>query len=37
MPDGFGVPWLRLLVREGLEVGDETPTEVSLIVDAVSR
>jgi hypothetical protein len=35
-PDGFEVPWLRLLVREGLKVGDELPTEVAPIVDAVS-
>jgi hypothetical protein len=34
-PHGFEVPWLRRLVREGLEVGDETPTEVTPIVDAV--
>jgi hypothetical protein len=36
MPDGFEVPRLRWLVREGLEVGDKTPTEVAPIVDAVS-
>jgi hypothetical protein len=35
-PDGFEVPWLRRLVGEGLEVGDEAPTEVTLVVDAVS-
>jgi hypothetical protein len=35
-PDGFEVPWLRRLVREGLEVDDETPTEVAPIIDAVS-
>jgi hypothetical protein len=35
-PDGFEVPWLRRLVGEGLNVGDETPTEVAPIVDAVS-
>jgi hypothetical protein len=35
MPDGFEVPWLHRLVREGLEVGNETPTEVTPIVDAV--
>jgi hypothetical protein len=34
-PDGFEVPWLRL-VGEGLEVGDEMPTEVTPIIDAVS-
>jgi hypothetical protein len=34
--DGFEVPWLRRLVGEGLEVGDKTPTEVALVVDAVS-
>jgi hypothetical protein len=36
MLDGFEVPWLPSLVREGLEVGDETPTKVTPIVDAVS-
>jgi hypothetical protein len=35
-PDGFEVPWLCWLVGEGLEVGDETLTEVAPIVDAVS-
>jgi hypothetical protein len=35
-PDGFEVPWLRWLVRERLEVGDEPLTEVTRIVDAVS-
>jgi hypothetical protein len=35
-PNGFEVPWLRRLVREGLEVGDKTPTEVAPIVDAMS-
>jgi hypothetical protein len=35
-PDGFEVPWLLRLVGEGLEVGDETLTEVAPIVDAVS-
>jgi hypothetical protein len=35
-PDGFEVPWLRRLIGEGLEVGDEALTEVILIVDAVS-
>jgi hypothetical protein len=34
-PNGFEVPWLRRLVEEGLEVGDEAPTEVVPIVDAV--
>jgi hypothetical protein len=34
--DGFEVPWLRRLVREGLEVGDEAPIEVVPIIDAVS-
>jgi hypothetical protein len=35
-PDGFEGPWLRWLVREGLEaVGNETPTEVTPIVNAV--
>jgi hypothetical protein len=36
-PDGFEVPWLRRLIRGRLEVGDEPPTEVTPIVDAVSR
>jgi hypothetical protein len=36
-PDGFEVPWLRRFVGEGLKVGDETPTEVTPIVDAVLR
>jgi hypothetical protein len=36
-PNGFEVPWLRRLVRERLKVGDEMPTEVTPIVDAVSR
>jgi hypothetical protein len=36
-PDGFEVPWLRRLVRVGLKVGGEMPTEVTPIVDAVSR
>jgi hypothetical protein len=35
-PDGVEVPWLRRLVREGLEVGNESPTKVAPIVDAVS-
>ena len=34
--DGFEVPRLRWLVGEGLEVGGETSTEVSPVVDAVS-
>jgi hypothetical protein len=34
-PDGFEVPWLRRLVGEGLEVGDEALTEVAPIIDAV--
>jgi hypothetical protein len=37
MPDGLEVPWLRRLVGEGLKVGDEMPTEVTPIVDPVSR
>jgi hypothetical protein len=37
VPNGFQVSWLRWLVGEGLKVGDETPTEVTPIVDAVSR
>jgi hypothetical protein len=36
VPYGFEVPWPRQLVREGLEVGDETPTEIAPIVGAVS-
>jgi hypothetical protein len=36
-PDGFEVSWLRQLVGEGLKVGDETPTEVTPIINAVSR
>jgi hypothetical protein len=36
VPDGFEVPWLRRLVGERLEVGDEAPTEVAPAVDAVS-
>jgi hypothetical protein len=36
VPDGFEVPWMRWLVGERLEVGDEAPTEVSPVVDAVS-
>ena len=36
VPDGFEVSWLRRFVREGLEVGDETLTKVTPIVDAVS-
>jgi hypothetical protein len=35
-PDGFEVPRLRWLVREGLEIGDEALTEVAPIIDAVS-
>ncbi len=34
--DGFEVPWLRRLVGERLEVGDEAPTEVAPVVDVVS-
>jgi hypothetical protein len=36
MPDGFEVPWLCWLVGKSLEVGDEPPTEVTPIVDAMS-
>jgi hypothetical protein len=36
MLDGFEVPWLRRFVGERLEVGDEAPTEVAPVVDAVS-
>jgi hypothetical protein len=35
-PDGFEVPCLCRLVGEGLKVGDEAPTEVAPIIDAVS-
>jgi hypothetical protein len=35
-PDGFEVTWLRRLVGERLEVGDEAPTEVAPVIDAVS-
>jgi hypothetical protein len=35
-PDEFEVPWLRRLVRVGLEVGNKMATEVAPIVDAVS-
>jgi hypothetical protein len=35
--DGFEVPWLHWFVGERLKVGDETPIEVTPIVDAVSR
>jgi hypothetical protein len=35
-PDGFEVPWLRRFVGEGLKVGDEAPTKVAPIIDAVS-
>jgi hypothetical protein len=35
-PYGFEVPWLHRLVRERLEVDDETPTEVAPVVDALS-
>jgi hypothetical protein len=35
--DGFEVPWLCRLVGEGLEVGNKAPTEVTPIIDAVSR
>jgi hypothetical protein len=35
-PHGFEVPWLCRLVGEGLKVADETPTEVTPIIDAVS-
>jgi hypothetical protein len=34
--DGFEVPWLRQFVGEGLEVGDEAPTEIASVIDAVS-
>jgi hypothetical protein len=35
--DGSEVPWLRRFVGERLKVGDETSTEVTPIVDAVSQ
>jgi hypothetical protein len=35
-PDGFEVPWLCRLIRAGLKVGDEAPTEVAPIVDTMS-
>jgi hypothetical protein len=35
-PDGFEVPRLRRLVGEELKVGDEAPTEIAPIIDAVS-
>jgi hypothetical protein len=36
-PDGFEVQWLHRFVGERLEVGNEAPTEVAPVVDAVSR
>jgi hypothetical protein len=36
-PDGFEVPWLRRLVGERLEIGNEAMTEVAPIVDVVPR
>jgi hypothetical protein len=36
VPDGFEVPWLCRFVGERLKVGDEAPTEVAPVVDAVS-
>ncbi len=35
-PDGYEVPRLRRLVREGLEFDDESPTEVNPIINAMS-
>jgi hypothetical protein len=35
-PDGFEVPWLCRFVGEGRKVGDEAPTEVAPMIDAVS-
>jgi hypothetical protein len=35
--NGFEVSWLRRFVRERMEVCDEPATEVTLVVDAVSR
>jgi hypothetical protein len=32
-PDGFEVPWLRRLIGEGQEIGDEATTKVAPIVD----
>jgi hypothetical protein len=34
--DGFEVPWLRRLVEERLEVGDEASTEIAPVVNAMS-
>jgi hypothetical protein len=34
--DRFEVPWLHRFVGEGLEVGDEAPTEDAPVVDVVS-
>jgi hypothetical protein len=36
-PNGFDVPWLHRLIEERLEVRDKPTTEVTPIVDAVSR
>jgi hypothetical protein len=35
-PDGYEVPRLRRLVREGLEFDDESPAEVAPIINAMS-
>jgi hypothetical protein len=37
VPNGFEVPWLCRFVGERLEVHDEPATEVTPVVDAVSR
>jgi hypothetical protein len=36
-PNGFEIPWLHRFIGEGLEVCDKPETEISPIVDAVSR
>jgi hypothetical protein len=36
-PNGFEIPWLRRFIGEGLEVRDKPVTEISPMVDAVSR
>jgi hypothetical protein len=36
-PNGFEVPWLCRFIGERLEVCDKPATEVTLVVDAVSR
>jgi hypothetical protein len=36
-PNGFEIPRLRQFIGEGLEVRDKLATEISPIVNAVSR